>query len=65
MKISSRFSVAIHIISTIEIYQKPTLTSEHIAGSVNTNPVVIRRILGMLKKYGIVDMNRGNVEVLT
>lgn len=60
MKISSRFSVAIHIISLLEFYGKPTLTSEHIAGSVNTNPVVIRRILGMLKKYGLVDMNRGS-----
>ena len=60
MKISSRFSVAIHIISLLELYGKPTLTSEYIAGSVNTNPVVIRRILGMLKKHGIVDMNRGS-----
>lgn len=60
MKISSRFSVAIHIISLLEFYGKPTLTSDYIAGSVTTNPVVIRRILGMLKKHGIVDMNRGN-----
>lgn len=34
-------------------------TSEYIAGSVNTNPVVIRRILGRLKQAGIVDMKRG------
>ncbi len=60
MKISSRFTVAIHIISLLEIYGKPTLTSEQIAGSVNTNPVVIRRILGMLKSQGIVDMKRGS-----
>lgn len=60
MKISSRFTVAIHIISLLAIYGKPTLTSEQIAGSVNTNPVVIRRILGMLKAQGIVNMNRGS-----
>jgi len=29
------------------------------AGSVNTNPVVIRRILGMLKKAGLVDVRPG------
>jgi DNA-binding IscR family transcriptional regulator len=60
MQISSRFSVAIHIISLLELSENPMLTSEYIAGSVNTNAVVIRRILGMLKKAGIVNMNRGN-----
>jgi len=59
MKISSRFSVAIHIISILKLYGDPMPTSEYIAGSVNTNPVVIRRILGMLKQAGIVDMKRG------
>lgn len=59
MKISSRFSVAVHIISILQLYGSPMPTSEYIAGSVNTNPVVIRRILGMLKQAGIVDMKRG------
>jgi DNA-binding IscR family transcriptional regulator len=59
MKISSRFSVAIHIISILKLYGDPMPTSEYIASSVNTNPVVIRRILGMLKQAGIVDMKRG------
>ena len=59
MKISSRFSVAVHIISILQLYGNPMPTSEYIAGSVKTNPVVIRRILGMLKQAGIVDMKRG------
>ncbi|BCZ45673.1 transcriptional regulator [Clostridium gelidum] len=59
MKISSRFSVAVHIISILQLYGNPMPTSEYIAGSVNTNPVVIRRILGMLKQAGMVDMKRG------
>ena len=59
MKISSRFSVAIHIISILQLYGDPMPTSEYIADSVKTNPVVIRRILGMLKQAGIVDMKRG------
>lgn len=29
------------------------------AGSVNTNPVIIRKILSYLKKAGIVDVRRG------
>jgi Rrf2 family protein len=59
MKISSRFTVAVHILSLISIQKNVLCTSEWIAGSVNTNPVVIRRIMGMLKKAGMVSVTSG------
>lgn len=59
MKISSRFTVAVHILSLISIDKNNLCTSEWIAGSVNTNPVVIRRIIGMLKKSGLVSVTSG------
>lgn len=59
MTISSRFSVAIHILSLLEISKDEICTSEYIAGSVNTNPVVIRRIMGMLSKAGLVEVRMG------
>lgn len=59
MKISSRLSVAIHILSVLSIGKDNVCTSELIAGSVNTNPVVIRRVIGMLKKAGLVNVNAG------
>lgn len=59
MKISSRFTVAIHVISLISLNQNIVSTSEWIAESVNTNPVVIRRVMGKLKKAGLIDIRRG------
>ncbi|WP_438445008.1 Rrf2 family transcriptional regulator [Gorillibacterium sp. sgz5001074] len=57
-KISSRFSVAVHILSVIAASPSES-TGDYIAGSVNTNPVIIRRIMGMLKKAGLVDVRPG------
>lgn len=55
--INTRLSVAIHILSLIST--DSTLSSEKIAGSVNTNPVVIRRISSDLKKAGILTSKVG------
>lgn len=59
MTISSRFAVAIHILSLLETNKTGRNTSDYIAGSVNTNPVVIRRIMGMLNKAGLVVTSPG------
>ena len=58
--ISSRFTVAVHILAllTIEAKDEPT-TSEYLARSASTNPVVIRRILSMLGKAGLVSTQPG------
>lgn len=54
MSDNSRFTVAIHILTLLAYCDPNRITSEYIAGSVNTNPVVIRRILGLLRNKGIV-----------
>lgn len=59
VSISSRFAVGIHILSLIEINKSGVSTSEFLAGSVNTNPVVIRKIMGMLKNAGLVNVRPG------
>ncbi|MFE4711882.1 Rrf2 family transcriptional regulator [Bacillus sp. FJAT-27264] len=59
MNISTRFAVAIHILTLIDSNKDGKSTSEWIASSVNTNPVVIRRITGMLNKAGLVDVRPG------
>lgn len=57
-QISTRFSIAVHILSLIAVTPNDC-TGDFIAGSVNTNPVIIRRIMGMLKKVGLVDVRPG------
>lgn len=59
MKISTRFSVGVHILAMLDICRDVPCTSEFIAGSVNTNPVFVRRILGLLKKAGLVSTSFG------
>ena len=45
--VNSRFTVSIHVLCLLASKRREPLTSEYIAGSVNTNPVVIRRLLGV------------------
>ena len=60
MQISSRFTIALHVFACLDEFQGQfKLTSDLLAGSVNVNPVVIRKILGQLKSAGIVNVARG------
>ncbi|MGS2779689.1 Rrf2 family transcriptional regulator [Robertmurraya sp. GLU-23] len=59
MSISSRFTVGVHILTLIELNKDGISSSEFIAGSVNTNPSLIRKIMGMLKKAGLIEVQPG------
>lgn len=56
---STRFRVAVHVLTLLAHEQPRALTSDYIAGSVNTNPVVIRRVLRRLGKAGLVVSTEG------
>nr|MDH3153394.1 Rrf2 family transcriptional regulator [Bacillus licheniformis] len=58
MKISKRFTIAVHMLSLMHV-RSDHLTSEQIADSVNTNPVIIRQISRLLKKAGLIEVKRG------
>lgn len=61
MQISSRFSIAVHMLSCIGMFKNDfKLTSDFLAGSVNVNPVIIRRLLQQLKAAGLVEVKRGS-----
>ncbi|MDD6407072.1 MAG: Rrf2 family transcriptional regulator [Lactobacillus equicursoris] len=60
MRVSTRFSDAVHIIAFINIYHgKIPLTSDNIAGSIGTSPVVVRRIMSQLNKACILNTKKG------
>lgn len=62
MSANSRMTVAIHILSYMAVAEgkRPDpVTSDRIAHSVATNPVVIRRMLGELRRAGLVASQRG------
>lgn len=53
MPANTRFAVAVHVLALLA-RENRALTSDYIAGSVQTNPVVVRRIVGSLREAGIV-----------
>ena len=59
MKISSRFTIAVHTLLCTLLFEDEKITSNFLAGSVNVNPVIIRNILIQLKKAKIIIVKRG------
>ena len=60
MQISSRFTVALHIFTAVDVFRDDyKVTSDFLAGSINTNPVIIRKILTQLKNAGLITVARG------
>ncbi|MEV4905719.1 Rrf2 family transcriptional regulator [Streptomyces albidoflavus] len=63
MSANSRMSLAVHVLTWLAFDRRGTpkenATSQQIATSVNTNPVVIRRCLGQLRDAGLVTVSHG------
>lgn len=59
MQISSRFTMAIHMFACIDTFSDQKMTSDFMAGSIGTNPVIIRKLLQQLKAAGLIEVSRG------
>ena len=59
MNVSTRFTVALHILTLLALAPGQAMTSEFIASSVNTNPVVVRRLMAVFRRQGIVTSQPG------
>lgn len=60
MQITSKFTIAIHIITAIDYFgDTMKVTSSFLAGSVGTNPVIVRNVMGNLKAAGLIETSQG------
>jgi Rrf2 family protein len=56
---NTRFATAIHIMTLLAKDPREWLTSDWLAGSININPVIVRKELSNLKKSGLVESRQG------
>lgn len=60
MQISSRFTIAIHMLVCMDVFREEyKITSDFLASSINVNPVIIRKIFSQLEDAGLIEVKRG------
>ena len=59
MSDNCQFAFAVHVLSVLALHPDAPTTSDDLAQSVNTNAVVIRRLLSQLAEAGLVESQRG------
>ena len=60
MQISSRFTIAIHMLACMDVFKNDyKITSDFLASSIQVYPVIIRKILSQLKDAGLIEVKRG------
>ncbi|KQM50403.1 Rrf2 family transcriptional regulator [Chryseobacterium sp. Leaf201] len=56
---NTRFATAVHIMTLLADSPQDWLTSEWMAGSININPVMVRKELSVLREAGLVISRQG------
>lgn len=59
MQVASRFAIGVHILTILAFNTEADNTSEYMAGSIGVNPVIVRNIVGMLKRAKLVYTRQG------
>ena len=61
MQITSRFTIAVHILTAIDYFRDlDRVNSDFLAGSVGVNPVIVRTVISKLREAGILNTQRGS-----
>ena len=58
---NTRFATAVHIMTLLAKSPQEFLTSEWIAGSINVNPVIVRKEISVLREAGMIVSRQGKV----
>ena len=56
---NTRFATILHILTILAARPGEWMNSDWIAGSINTNPVIVRKELGILQEHGWVISRKG------
>lgn len=56
---NTRFATAVHIMTLLAKSPQEWLTSEWIAGSINVNPVIVRKEMSVLREAGLIMSRQG------
>jgi Rrf2 family protein len=59
MAVNTRFATGVHTLVLLAAEPELQQTSDEIAKKLNTNPVVIRRVLSLLRQAGLVGSQKG------
>ncbi|MDF2190653.1 Rrf2 family transcriptional regulator [Paraflavitalea sp. CAU 1676] len=56
---NSRFAISLHILTLLAEMGEELRSSEWIAGSININPVLVRKELSNLRNHGLIESKEG------
>ncbi|CAD7288445.1 Rrf2 family transcriptional regulator [Campylobacter suis] len=59
MQVGQKFSIAVHILLSAQYFKDEKNTSEFLADTVGTNPVIVRQIIALLKSSGLIITRAG------
>ncbi len=63
MQITSKFTIAVHILTAIDYFKDSAVTSGFLAASVGANAVIVRGVMGELKAAGLIAVSRGRTGI--
>ena len=56
---SGRFAISVHILTLLATSEEEWTASEYLAGSININPVLVRKELINLREHGLIRSKEG------